>query len=1026
MMERSAEMVVALLGVLKAGGAYVPLDPSYPAERLAFMLADAAAPVLLTQERLRGLMPEAGAHVLCLDAGREDIAEPGAGRAAAAHATASDNLAYVIYTSGSTGRPKGVAIEHHSAVTLVRWALDFFSTEELSGVLASTSICFDLSVFELFVPLSRGGKVILAADALALAGLPAAGQVTLVNTVPSAMAELARAGALPASVRAVNLAGEALQSALVERVYEQGGVGRVVNLYGPSEDTTYTTWAVIERGDPGPPPIGRPIADTQVYVLDGRLNLRPAGVAGELHVGGEGLARGYLNRPGLTAERFVPNPHAPRPGARMYRTGDLARFMPDGRLEYLGRVDHQVKVRGFRIEPGEIEAALARHPEVQEAVVVCRRDDGEQRLVAYVVARPGTTPAAPELRRHLKDPLPDYMIPSAFVVMDRLPLTPNGKVDRSALPAPEQSAAEGERPYLAPRTPVEEELARVWSGLLGARRVGVHDDFFELGGHSLLATRVVSRVRELFRVELALRSLFETPTIARLAERIEAALRASEAQAAPPGRAGAPPPEAPPVLPVARGAALPLSFAQQRLWFHDRLSPGSAAYNIIGGMRLEGALDVPALGRAVDEIVARHEALRTTFTTVDGRPMQVINAAQPVALTHLDVSVLPEADREAEVRQAAAAELNRPFDLSRGPLLRVTLLRLGEEEHVALVTMHHIAGDGWSIGIFVREVAALYEAFRAGRPSPLAPLPVQYADFADWQRGWMRGEVLEAQLAFWKRALSAPPPPLGLPTDFPRPERPTLRGEKLFRALPADLYEPLSALGRREGATLYMTLLAVFMTQLWRYTRREDVLVGTAVAGRTRAEVEDLIGVFINMLVIRGDLSGEPTFRELLGRVREAALGAFSHQDVPFEKLVEELQPERALSRTPFFEVAFGLQNAPVESFSLHGLRLSPLDFRADIARYDLTLWVFESAGALTASWTYGTELFRPETVARMHGHFETLARSAVESPGARLDELGMLTAEERREQAREESDARLLAPVRRRVVRPAAGGEAK
>jgi non-ribosomal peptide synthetase component F/acyl carrier protein len=960
----------------------------------------------------------------------------------------------VIYTSGSTGRPKGVAITHHSAVTFVRWSLDFFTPEELGGVLASTSICFDLSIFELFVPLSCGGKVILAEDALALAELPAAGQVTLVNTVPSALAELLRAGALPASLKTVSLAGEALQNALAQRAYEREGVERVVNLYGPTEDTTYSTCAVVERNNSGPPPIGRPVADTQIYLLDAGLRPVPVGVAGELYLGGEGLARGYLRRPALTAERFVPNPFADRHGARIYRTGDLARYLPDGQLEYLGRADHQVKIRGFRIELGEIEAALAEHAEVQDAVVVARRsDEGELNLVAYVVARPGTAPVASELRRHLKDPLPDYMIPAAFVILDRLPLTPNGKVDRRALPAPEQTQAASESAYLAPRTPVEEVLADIWSRLLGVGPVGVNDDFFELGGHSLLATRVVSQVRERFGVELPLRRLFETPTVARLAERLEPALRAAEAQPVLSAAAPAESPRevpggeelaervelfrqatqnltAPPVLPIARDVPLPLSFAQQRLWFLDQLSPGSAAYNILGGMRLEGALDVAALERAINEIVARHEALRTTFTTVDGRPMQVVAAAQPVPLTLCDLRVLPESEREGRVREAAVEELRKPFDLARGPLLRVTLLRPGEEEHVALVTMHHIAADGWSIGIFVREVAALYEAFRAGRPSPLAPPPVQYADFAHWQREWMQGETLEAQLDFWKRTLGALPPPLELPADYARPEPPALRGEKLLRALPAELYEPLNALSRREGATLYMTLLAVFLTQLQRYTGRDDLLVGTAIAGRTRAEIEDLIGVFINMLVLRTDLSGAPTFRELVGRVRETALEAYAHQDVPFEKLVEELRPERALSQTPFFEVAFGLQNAPVESFRLPGLKLSPLDFTADIARFDLTLWVFEGADGLTASWTYSTDLFKPETVERMHRHFETLLRSAVARPEARLDELEMVTAEEKRllaerEREREELNARRLASVKRRAIRPRPGGAA-
>ncbi|HEX8559980.1 MAG TPA: amino acid adenylation domain-containing protein [Pyrinomonadaceae bacterium] len=1054
LLERSVELVVALLGVLKAGAAYVPLDPDYPPQRLAFMLEDTRAPVLLTQARLLEQAPAGhGARVVRLDADWEQIAahseeDPGDG-------ASPENLAYMIYTSGSTGRPKGVAIEHHSAVTLVHWARDNFDPESLRGVLASTSVCFDLSVFEIFVPLSCGGAVIMAANALALPELPAASEVTLVNTVPSAMAELLRLEGMPASVRTVNLAGEALQNALVQRVYEKSGVGRVVNLYGPSEDTTYSTWAVIERGRDGVPPIGRPVSNTRVYIVDGVGSPAPVGVAGELYIGGDGLARGYLNRPALTAERFVPDPFSGEPGARLYRTGDLARYLSSGEIEFLGRVDHQVKVRGFRIELGEIEAALAEQPEVQESVVVARgRGDSAPLLVSYIVTRPGFAPTSGELRRRLKEQLPEYMIPSAFVILDEMPLTPNGKVNRAALPEPEQTLADAESAYLAPRTPVEEELADIWAGMLGLARVGVHDNFFDLGGHSLVATQVVSRVRQAFHLELPLRALFEAPTVAELAAHVELMLRASEVIVTAEDEGGEPPAPlasegfegeelvrrvemlrqamqefmAPPILPVEREGPLPLSFAQQRLWFLHQLAPGSSAYNILGGMRFEGALDVAALGQAVNEIAGRHEALRTTFTTVDGQPVQVVSAVQPVPLTLIDLRPLPEDESAAKVRALAHEELKRPFDLTHGPLLRVSLLRLKDDEHVALLTMHHIVSDGWSTAIFVKEFAAFYESLLAGRAPALAPLPVQYADYAHWQREWLQGEVLESHLAYWKRTLGGALPTLTLPADRPRPEEPTLGGAKFFHKLPAGLYRRLAALSRREGVTLYMTLLAAFKTLLYGYTKQEDMVVGTAIAGRNRAEIEDLIGVFINMLVLRTDLSGNPTFRELLKRVQEVTLEAYMHQEVPFEKLVEELQPARALTQSPLFQVAFGLQHAPLRSFKLPGLSLSPLAFEADISRYDLTLWMLEGEGELTAAWTYSTDLFEAETIRRMQGRFETVLRSVVADPEARLASLDMLSEEERREAAArqsewEEASVKKLMSVRRQPVKRPAGG---
>ncbi|HEX6863967.1 MAG TPA: amino acid adenylation domain-containing protein, partial [Thermoanaerobaculia bacterium] len=843
--ERSAEMVVALLAVLKAGGAYVPIDPAYPAERVAFLLEDSQPAVLLTRERM-----------VQLDAAGEEgeltAADPG-------------NLAYLIYTSGSTGRPKAVAIEHRSAAAMVGWALGLFTPEELAGVIAATSICFDLSVFELFVPLARGGKIVLARNALELPDLPARGEITLINTVPSAMAELVRLRALPASARTVCLAGEPLPEALAEQIYAIPTVERLFNLYGPSEDTTYSTWSLVPRS--GPPSIGRPIAGSQAYVLGREGEPVPVGVAGELYLGGAGLARGYLNRPELTAAAFVPDPWG-GPGERLYRTGDLVRWRASGELDFLGRIDHQVKMRGFRIELGEIEAALAAHLAVEEVAVLARGD----RLVAYVVSN---SPA--DLRGHLRERLPEFMVPSNFVLLPTLPRTPNGKLDRKALPAPERAVGAGREPG----TPMEEMLAGIWTELLGVEAPGPEDSFFACGGHSLMAARLVARVRERLGTELPLAAVFEAPTLAGLAARIERARLA----------------DAPPLAPVPRTGEIPLSFAQERLWFLDQMEPGSAAYNMPFAARLDGELDIEAFRQALEGIVQRHEALRTTFQAgSDGRPVQIIAAPAPLALPVIDLSA-------GEVQYRLEAEARLPFDLARGPLLRALLLRLGPESHVALVVQHHIVSDGWSIGVFLRELSALYEG------SPLPDLPVQYADYAVWQRSWPR---LDAQLAWWRERLAGAPQVLELPADRPRPPVRSLRGGERSVRLSAGLAHELQALGRQEGATLFMVLLAAFQALLQRYTGQDDLLVGSPVAGRGERQLEPLIGFFVNDLVLRADLSGNPAFPVFLSRVRDGALAAYAHQDVPFERLVEELRPERDRSRPPLVQVMLALQNAPL------------------------------------------------------------------------------------------------------------------
>jgi amino acid adenylation domain-containing protein len=981
LMDRTADLIVALLAIHKAGGAYAPLDPSYPKQRVLLMLETARARVLVTRRRLAaalgGDLP-AGIETVFLDPGWEEqpVAESGE-----RPAVLPDNLAYLIFTSGSTGVPKGVAIQHRSAVAMIRWAHTMYSPEEYAGLLVSTSICFDMSVFEIFATLAAGGRLILAENALALPELAAKDEAVLVDTVPSAMAELLRIGRLPPSIRTVNLGGEPLKATLVREIYAKlPGVERVVNLYGPSEDTTFTSYAVVPR-DTGHPLIGRPLTGEAAYVLDGEMQPVPIGVPGALYMGGEGVTRGYLHRPDLTAERYIPNPYGP-PGSRMYRVGDLVRYRPTGELDFLGRLDHQVKVRGFRIELGEIESALTRHGEVREAAVLALPDLlGGNRLVAYVEAERELP--AERLRAHLKQSLPDYMVPSLFVRLGELPLTPNGKIDRRALAALPVSGEVVETGERGPRSYAEEVLAGIWSEIFG-RPVGVDDNFFDLGGHSLLATRAVSQIREAFGIELPVRRLFEQPTVAGLAESVEAVLGAGAAL------------DAPHIEPAPRSGPLPLSFAQRRLWFLDQLTPGSSVYNIPYPLRLEGRLDAGTLEAALAEVVCRHEALRTTFANFDGEPYQALAAAAPFPLPIVDLEGLEEPIHGAEAGALLAKDSARPFDLGTGPLFRATLLRLAPDRHVLLLTMHHIVSDGWSMEVLLREMASLYEAFAAGRPSPLPELPVQYADFAVWQRRWLSGEALSRQLDYWRRQLAGSPAGLDLPADFPRPAVQTFNGAGCSERLPAELSADLRAFCRREGVTPFMLLLAGFDVLLARYSGQEDVLVGSPIANRNRAETEGLIGFFVNTLVLRSDLGAAASFRSLLRQARETALAAYGHQDLPFETLVEELRPQRDLSRSPFFQVLLSVETAGRSLPRPRDLGLTLIETPIETAKFDLSLFVVDSESGISTMAEYNTDLYEGATVRRLLGHLERLMEGAVADPGKGWRDLPLLSEVER------------------------------
>ena len=978
-LERTSHLLPAIIGVLKSGSAYVPLDPNYPRERIAAIVQDAQAPIVLTQQSLREQVAGAGATIICLDSEWDKIAAE-SGENLVRKPT-PENLAYVLFTSGSTGRPKGVALEHQSAATFVKWAHTVFTPEELSGVLLSTSVCFDLSIFEIFVPLSAGGKVIVVENALYLPAAVARDEVSLINTVPSAIAELVHTQAVPASVKTVNLAGEALAPSLVNEIYASTSAAKVYNLYGPTEDTTYSTYTLTAPNQPVT--IGRPLPNSQAYVLDRHGNPQPIGIPGELYLAGAGLARGYYGRPDLTRERFLPNPFGAA-ASRMYKTGDLCRWRPEGTLEYLGRLDHQVKLRGFRIELGEIEAVLTRHGRVRQCLAMAREDEpGMKRLVAYVVAAEGEKPSEQELREHLKQRLPEFMIPSAFLFLDAFPLTPNGKINRQALPAPESRRPTED--FVAPRTPIEEVVAAIWAKVLHLERVGINDDFFALGGHSLLATQVVSRLRQSFNADISLRSMFETPTVRELAERVET-LRA------PAGKQG----QAIPRLP--RTGPLPLSFAQQRLWFLNQLEPNNPLYNVPIAIGATGQLNFHALVRALNEIVRRHEVLRTTFELRETQPVEVIAPQLELEVPVSDLTGLTPEAQQAAVRRLAIEGAKEIFNLERGPLFRASLLRLAAEEHVLLLNMHHIVSDGWSLWQFIRELGPLYGAFSEGKPSPLPDLPIQYADYAVWQREWMSGELLDEHLAYWTKQLEGAPRVLELPSDRVRPPVESYRGATLTQKFPLALLDELRALSKNEGATLFMTLLAAYQVLLERYTGQEDVVVGSPIANRTRAEIEELIGFFVNALVLRTDLSGNPSFRELLGRVRSVALDAYAHQDLPFEKLVERLQPERDLSRSPLFQVWFALQNAPRAEFKLAGLDLRSLEVHNGTSKFDLGLFVVEKPDGLSCMVEYSTDLFDESTIERLLGHFRTLLEAIAANPDQPIGRLPILTAPERQQ----------------------------
>jgi amino acid adenylation domain-containing protein len=1093
-MERSIEMIVGMLGIIKAGAAYIPLDPAYPAERLRYMVENAGAAVVLSQERLTARWADMKARVVCLDRDWNEIGQSSGQRVESV--TSAQNLAYVMYTSGSTGLPKGSGITQRNVLQVIT-KCHFLELQggEVMALAANSS--FDGATFEIWNALLTGGRLVCIAnevllDARRLRTEIQTHDIQMMFLTTALFNEFGRRSPETFDgLKQLMFGGEAVNAAAIAAMLKHGSGVRLINLYGPVECTTFGAWFVAgeEVGEKTNIPIGRPAAGNQVYVLDQGMNLAPVGMVGELYLGGEGVGRGYWRRPGLTAERFLPNPYSEMGGERLYRTGDRGRWLADGNLEYLGRIDTQVKIRGFRVELGEIEAVLQQQIGNQSCVVALKSAaDGSKRLVAYVTGEWD----GEQLRRGLKGKLPEYMVPSAFVNLRELPLTANGKIDRRALPDVDISRLAGAGHYEAPRTVVEQELAKIWADVLQADHVGMHDNFFALGGHSILATVVAARAQDTFGVDALLRSVFESPTIAELAEVIELNLHGKDARGKLPQVGNSRPGKAADQCEVARTAVeqqlakiwaevlqidhvgihdnfftlgghsilatvlatrvqdtlgvdvlvrsvfesptiaelaevielslrgnnsrgklpeggktagspretsgstaslFPLSYAQEQLWFLDRFQPGSDFYNVAVAWRIKGDLDVSRLSRCLQEVMRRHEVLRTCFVTAaDGAPRQkVVSAGIELRLSQVDLRHFEADEKEQQAKKVLAEEGGKPFDLSQAPLMRGVLVRLADNERILGLTIHHIICDDWSFGVLWEELGRLYGAYGKGEESPLAELGMQYKDYAIRQKERLQAGKFRQQMEYWKRQLEGMPEVLELPTDRVRPSTQSFRGRIEARELSGDLMEALNALARREKASLFMTLLAACQVLMMRYSGQEDFGLGTVVANRNQTETEEMIGFFLSTLVVRARLQGQPTVREVLQRVREAALSAYANQDVPFEKLVEELAPNRDVSRTPLFQVVFTFRSVATSRLEFAGLDSTEEPVELGTSKFDLIMIADDAKQGATVAFNYNTDLFEEKTIRRMLEHYERLLEGMVASPDQPIWSLPMM-----------------------------------